>query len=89
MVLKLQGPEQLLTLAHCSLCQLEAALLKAARQALHPLQQEARGEDATPAERDVPEMQAVLRSGMNMIQFRELTVSLLSSLAEPEPVARC
>lgn len=54
-------------------------MLKAARQALHPLQQEAQGEEATLAERDIPEMQAVLKSGMNMIQFRELTVRLRSA----------
>lgn len=62
--------------------QLESALLRSARQILHPLSAAQNGLDGAPslAEREIPDIQAVLRSGMNMIQFRDLTVSTLSSL---------
>lgn len=68
---------------------LESALLKSARQILHPLESAGNvggpGQDAmggvdgglaSLGERDIPNVQAVLRSGMNMVQFRELTVSM-------------
>ncbi|CED82217.1 mcm-domain-containing protein [Phaffia rhodozyma] len=77
---------------------LESAILKSARQILHPMnaqqreQQQREREQFTQggatqadgllgiAEREIPEMQAVLKSGMNMIQFRELTADTLTTL---------
>jgi DNA replication licensing factor MCM5 len=61
---------------------LESALLRSARQILHPLSAAQNGVDGAPslAEREIPDIQAVLRSGMNMIQFRDLTANTLTHL---------
>ena len=54
---------------------------------MHPLTAgQGVGADGAPslAEREIPEVQAIIRSGMNMIHFRELTVNTL-----PEGVITC
>jgi DNA replication licensing factor MCM5 len=56
---------------------LESALLRLARALLHPTGE---GGPSTGGEESVPDMQVTLRSGANLLQFRELTVSVLHPL---------
>jgi DNA replication licensing factor MCM5 len=49
----------------------EAAASKAAKKILFPISTDP-GEEA---QQDVPEVQIMIKSAMNMLQFRELTVS--------------
>lgn len=58
--------------------QLEAALLRAARAIVNPTGRAA--DDELAAISTVPEMQATLKTGQNMIQFRELNAERLTSL---------
>lgn len=63
---------------------LESALLRLARQILHPLGRPNANGDipnaAAGAEDDIPDIQVTLRSGMNMKQFRDLTADTLTKL---------
>ena len=52
--------------------QLEGALTRLARSLLHPTGNDAEG-SRTAAE-SIPAMQVTLKSGMNLLQFRDLTV---------------
>jgi DNA replication licensing factor MCM5 len=54
--------------------QLESALLRLARALLHPTLAET-GASTSAAAESVPDMQVTIRSGMNLLQFRDLTVS--------------
>ena len=54
-----------------TLTQLESAVLRLARQLVNPADEPG----SSTAVEAVPEMQVTLRSGMNMLQFRELSVS--------------
>ncbi|KAK4689763.1 DNA replication licensing factor MCM5, partial [Tremellales sp. Uapishka_1] len=59
---------------------LESALLRLARLLLHPTHNESAGSTSTAATDAIPEMQVTIRSGMNMLQFRELTADTLTTL---------
>jgi len=52
--------------------QLESALLRFARQLLHPTNAEG---GASTSAQTVPDMQVTIRSGANLVPFRDLTVS--------------
>lgn len=69
--------------------QLESALLRLARQILHPLGRPNANGDipnaAAGAEDDIPDIQVTLRSGMNMKQFRDLTVGPVGSYTSFHP----
>ncbi|ORY29998.1 MCM2/3/5 family-domain-containing protein [Naematelia encephala] len=58
---------------------LEAALLRLARQLLHPTNNPDPS-SSTAAEQVLPDMQVTIRSGMNLLQFRELTANTLTTL---------
>jgi DNA replication licensing factor MCM5 len=53
--------------------QLESAALRLARQLVSPADEAS----SSAAVKAVPEMQVTLKTGMNMLQFRELSVSFL------------
>jgi hypothetical protein len=53
--------------------QLESALLRFARQLLHPTNAEG---GASTSAQTVPDMQVTVRSGANLVPFRDLTVCL-------------
>lgn len=57
---------------------LESALLRLARLLLHPTNGEAG--PSSDAEQSVPDMQVTIRSGMNLLQFRELSANTLTTL---------
>ncbi|WWD01094.1 hypothetical protein V866_008032 [Kwoniella sp. B9012] len=63
---------------------LESALLRLARQLLHPThdqtQTQGQGQSSTPAVDSIPDMQVTIRSGMNLLQFRELNANTLTTL---------
>ena len=50
---------------------LESALLRLARMLLHPTNGEAG--PSSDAEHGIPDMQVTIKSGMNLLQFRELS----------------
>lgn len=58
----------------CSPVQLESALLRLARILVDPAA--SNDPSSSRASELVPEMQVTIKSGKNMLQFRELTVSL-------------
>lgn len=49
----------------------ESAAAKAAKKILFPISTDERGE----SQQDIPEVQIMIKSSMNMLQFRDLTVS--------------
>jgi DNA replication licensing factor MCM5 len=53
----------------------EAAALKAAKKILFPILRDAGNEESETA---VPEVQIMVKSGLNMLQFRDLTVRVLN-----------
>ncbi|RSH93859.1 minichromosome maintenance protein 5 [Saitozyma podzolica] len=58
---------------------LESALLRLARALLHPTLAET-GASTSAAAESVPDMQVTIRSGMNLLQFRDLTANTLTTL---------
>ncbi|KAG8829817.1 minichromosome maintenance protein 5 [Serendipita sp. 399] len=55
----------------------EAAAAKAAKKILYPVASEARDEEA---EKDLPDVQIMIKSGLNMLQFRDLTADTFTKL---------
>ncbi|KAG8801590.1 minichromosome maintenance protein 5 [Serendipita sp. 398] len=55
----------------------EAAAAKAAKKILYPVASEARDEDG---EKELPEVQIMVKSGLNMLQFRDLTADTFTKL---------
>lgn len=51
----------------------ESAAAKAAKKILFPISAEARDEGG---DQELPEVQIMIKSGLNMLQFRDLTVSV-------------
>lgn len=58
--------------AYLTLMQLESALLRFARQLLHPTSSEG---GASTSAQTIPDMQVTIRSGANLVPFRDLNVS--------------
>ncbi|RXK36873.1 minichromosome maintenance protein 5 (cell division control protein 46) [Tremella mesenterica] len=56
---------------------LESALLRLARMLLHPTREAGPSNEGTEA---VPDMQVTVKSGMNLLQFRELSANTLTTL---------
>ena len=58
----------------------EAAASKAAKKILFPILRDAGKEESEAA---APEVQIMIKSGLNMLQFRDLTVSYLNLIKWP------
>lgn len=54
-------------------------MLRVARALLHPTNDES-GASTSAASEAVPDMQVTLRSGMNLLPFRDLNVSLTADI---------